>query len=332
MAPTIQDVARMAGVSTATVSRTLSNPGVVAAGTREAVMAAVAATGYRANHAARSLRSRRTGSVIALVPNLANPFFSQILAGISSVLTPAGLGLLVADTQAGPDADAGLRHYLPARIADGLLLFDGTLSPGCLDVAGRPPVMAACEWMEADLPCVRVDNAHGAAMAVGHLAAAGHRAIGHLTGPAGNVLTATRRAGYEAAMAARGIAARPEWIFEGDFTLDSGAMAAARWLAQADRPTALFCASDEMACGFVGAVQRAGRSVPGDVSVVGFDNIEVAGHITPPLTTIRQPRTRIGERAAERLIAMIEAETLEGPVETIPVELIARASVGPPRA
>lgn len=330
MAPTIQEVARIAGVSTATVSRTLSNSGVVAQATRAAVMEAVAATGYRANHAARSLRSRRSGSVIALVPNLANPFFSQILAGISSVLTPAGMGLLVADTQAGPDAEARLRHYLTGQIADGLILFDGTLPPEALAIPGRPPVIMACEWLPADLPSVRVENRAGAALAVAHLAEAGHRAIGHLTGPDGNVLTRTRRDGFEAALACRGLARRADWIFEGDFTMDSGAMAAARWLALAERPTALFCASDEMACGFIAAVQRAGLSVPADVSVVGFDNIEVGGHVTPPLTTIRQPRTLIGERAAETLVEMIEAGTLDGPVETIPVELIARASVAAP--
>lgn len=330
-AATIQDVARLAGVSTATVSRTLSRPGAVAETTREAVLEAVERTGYRINTAARNLRQQRTGSIIALVPNLANPFFSQIMAGISSVLTPAGYGLLIADTQAGPDAEDRLATYLQGDKADGLILFDGTLSPRALEVAHRPPVIAACEWMEDSLPSVRVENAQGAALAVEHLAAQGHRRIGHVTGPEGNVLTETRLAGYRSAMEERGLPLSPDLIFPGDFTLDSGAAAGARWLAQEDRPTAVFCASDEMACGFLGAVQHAGLSVPADVSVVGFDNIEVSGHLTPALTTIRQPRTFIGERAAELLLAMIEARSLEGPTEVIPVELIPRASVAPPQ-
>jgi LacI family repressor for deo operon, udp, cdd, tsx, nupC, and nupG len=324
---TLHDIARLAGVSPATVSRTLSNPGVVAEATRIAVLAAVEQTGYQVNHAARNLRMQRAGSVIALVPNLANPFFSQILAGISSVLTPEGFGLLVADTQAGPDPESRLRQYLSGRMADGLILFDGTLSLTALDVPKRPPVVAACEWLGDALPSVRVENAQGAAMAVQHLFDAGHRAIGYLTGPKGNVLNITRQEGYLSALAALGLQSNQAWIYEGDFSLDSGAMAAARWLADPIRPGAMFCASDEMACGFMGAIQRAGLQVPRDVSVIGFDNIEVAGHITPTLTTIRQPRTLIGERAARMLLEMITTKSISIEAEVIAVELVERNSV-----
>lgn len=193
---TIQDVARVAGVSTATVSRALSKPAVVSQATRDAVHLAVAQTGYRMNTMASNLRRQRAGSVIALVPNLANPFFAQILAGLSSVLTPAGLGLLIADTQAGPDPDARLAHYLSSGMADGLILFDGTLSPEVLDRPMRPPVLMACEWLGDGLPSLRVDNAGGTAMAMDHLYAAGHRSIGHLAGPLGNVLRDTRLDAY----------------------------------------------------------------------------------------------------------------------------------------
>jgi len=327
---TIQDVARIAGVSNATVSRALSNPSVVAESTLQAVLGAVAETGYQVNHTARNLRRQRAGSIIALVPNLANPFFAQIMAGISAVLTPAGYGLLLADTQTGPDADDRLAYYLGSGTADGLILFDGQLDNTALSLPGRPPVVAACEWLDP-LPSVRVDNEAGARLAVRHLAEAGHRRIGHVTGPFPNGLTETRLAGFRAEMQAQGLELRDAWIYGGDFTMDSGALAAQAWMRQADRPSALFFASDEMAAGFIGAVQHAGLSVPGDVSVVGFDNIEVGAHLSPALTTIRQPRMRIGERAAELLIAMIEARRLDGPSEVIGVELIERASVAPPK-
>lgn len=327
---TIQDVARVAGVSTATVSRTLSKPDVVAELTREAVLDAIRTTGYRVNHLARNLRRQRTGSVIALMPNLANPFFSQIVAGMASVLTPAQYGLLIADTQAGPDADERLSHYLLSGMADGLVLFDGTLSPARLDIPGRPPIVAACEWMGGALPSVRVDNAHGARLAVRHLAKLGHTAIAHVTGPPGNVLSLSRLEGFRAEMAAQGLPVSEDWIYPGDFTMDSGAMAARAWLAAERRPTAVFCSSDEMAIGFMGAVQHAGVSVPEDVSLIGFDNIEVVGHLTPALTTIRQPRTLIGERAAELLLGMIDEGVTAGPSELIPVELIVRASAARP--
>ncbi|WP_339947324.1 LacI family DNA-binding transcriptional regulator [uncultured Albimonas sp.] len=327
---TIQDVAREAGVSTATVSRTLSKPSVVAKPTRQAVLRAVQKTGYQVNHLARNLRRQRTGSVIALAPNLANPFFSQILAGMSAVLSARNYGLLIADTQMGPDPDERLRRYLASGMADGLVLFDGGLSPAALDVPGRPPVVAACEWLPADLPSIRVDNAHGAALAVDHLADLGHRRIGHVTGPRTNVLARTRKDGWRAAMARRGLEARDSWIFEGDFSMDSGALAAERWAAAPDRPTALFFASDEMAVGFLGALRRIGAQAPRDVSVVGFDNIEVCAHLSPALTTIRQPRTLIGERAAGLLLDLIGGGTGEGIEGMVEVELVVRDSTAPP--
>lgn len=329
---TIQDVARVAGVSTATVSRTLSKPNVVAAPTREAVLNAVAETGYRINATASNLRRQRTGSVIVLLPNLANPFFSQILAGLASVLTPAQYGMLIADTQSGPDPDERLLHYLTSGQADGLVLLDGALSPQVLATPGRPPVVMACEWMGRDLPSVRIENERGAALAVGHVARLGHRRVGHVTGPRGNVLAEARLEGFRDALSAVGLPLRDDWVLEGDFSMDSGAAAGRAWLAMADRPTALFFSSDEMAAGFMGAVQRAGVEVPRDVSLVGFDNIEIAQHLSPALTTIRQPRTRIGVRAAELLLDMIDTGQLTGPSDVIEVEFIARGSVAaPPR-
>lgn len=327
---TIQDVAKAAGVSTATVSRTLSKPSVVAATTRDAVLKAVAETGYRVNATASNLRRQRTGSVIVLLPNIANPFFSQILAGLASVLTPAQYGMLISDTQSGPDPDRLLSDHLTSGLADGLVLLDGSLSQAALDIPGRPPVVMACEWMGTDLPSVRVENSKGAALAVGHLAQMGHRDIGHVTGPQGNVLTESRLNGFRAAIAALGLPLREDWILEGDFSMDSGAAVAREWLAMTDRPSALFFSSDEMAVGFMGAVQRAGHKVPADVSVVGFDNIEMVQHLSPALTTIRQPRTQIGIRAAELLLGMIDSGNRNGPSDLIEVEFIRRDSVGPP--
>jgi LacI family transcriptional regulator, repressor for deo operon, udp, cdd, tsx, nupC, and nupG len=325
--PKISDVARIAGVSTATVSRAISNPGLVSNETRAAVDAAIASTGYRLNYAARNLRHRRTGGIVALVPNLANPFFAQILSGIASVLGPAGYNLLVADTQT-TGADSLLDYAEPSR-ADGLIVLDGALPAEAL--RGRIPVVEACEWVPGlAVPRVKIDNRAAAAMAIGHLAGLGHRRIGHVTGPRGNVLTEARLSGAEAALSALGIPLSPDAIYLGDFSLESGRKAAVRWLAQpaATRPTALFLSSDAMACGFIGEVQRHGLSVPGDLSVVGFDDIELVAHMSPPLTTIRQPRTEIGRVAAERLLATLKGEP--GTEDTIlPVELVIRSSTAP---
>ncbi|WP_349538809.1 LacI family DNA-binding transcriptional regulator [Sagittula sp. NFXS13] len=326
---TIQDVARVAGVSTATVSRTISKPDVVAKATREAVLSAVAETGYRVNTTASNLRRQRTGTVLVLLPNIANPFFSQILAGLASVLTPAEYSMLIADTQTGPDADQRLTHYLTSGQADGLVVLDGTLSPETLSGPLVPPAVLVCEWMGSTLPSVRVENARGAALAVNHLADLGHSRIGHVTGPPGNVLTETRRDGFCRALADRGLPVHDDWILEGDFTMDSGAAAARAWCHLEDRPTALFLSSDEMAIGCMGALQSRGIRVPEDVSIVGFDNIEIAQHLSPGLTTIRQPRTDIGVRAAEILMDMIASKTKDGQSEIITVHLIPRGSTGP---
>lgn len=335
--PKISDVARLAGVSTATVSRALSNPGMVSEDTRAAVQAAIQTTGYRLNHAARNLRHRRTGGIVALVPNLANPFFSQILSGIASVLGPAGYNLLIADTRTA-GAETLLDYAEPSR-ADGLIVLDGSLSAAGL--SGRVPVVQACEWVPGLLaPRVKIDNRAAARLAVDHLADLGHRRIGHVTGPRGNVLTEARIGGVEDGLAARGLTLPPDALYPADFSLESGRMAAAVWLAQdpARRPTALFFASDAMACGFIGEVQRHGLTVPRDLSVVGFDDIELIAHITPPLTTIRQPRTEIGRLAAERLLAGLRGPALgiatgmggagdaDGADTLLPVELVIRAS------
>ncbi len=264
----IQDVARAAGVSTATVSRALSKPEVVSEATRRTVMEAVRGTGYSINHAASNLRRRRTDCIVALIPNLANPFFAQILSGISSVLAPAGYNLLISDTKGSLDAEPLMMSYLDQGRADGLILLDGLIPPDHLDDANRsrplPPSVLACEWIEASpLPRVRVDNEAGARLAVEHLVALGHRRIGHLRGPVGNVLTRTREAGHRRAMAAAGLGFEDAWLLPGAFTFASGAEAAALWLAMAVPPTAVFCASDTMAAGFMAALQRAGRSCAG---------------------------------------------------------------------
>ncbi|MFT0862021.1 LacI family DNA-binding transcriptional regulator [Ancylobacter sp. G4_0304] len=324
--PKIIDVARLAGVSTATVSRVLSHPQVVNAETRRLVEQAIRETGYRLNHAARNLRHRRTGGVVALVPNLSNPFFSQILAGMAAVLAPAGYNLLIADTRT--EGRGSLLRYAEPSRADGLIVLDGSLPAD--ELTRRTPIVLACEWIPGfAAPRVKIDNRQAAIRAVEHLIGLGHRRIAHVEGPAGNVLTEARLAGTRDALAAHGL---PEpLVLPGDFSLESGRVAAGGWLAlpAQERPTAVFLASDAMACGFIGEVQHRGLNVPRDVSVMGFDDIELVSHMTPALSTIRQPREAIGRQAAHRLLARIAGDAQ--PDDTVlPVELVLRASTAPP--
>lgn len=293
----ISDVAKLAGVSPATVSRVLSRPGLVADATRQAVMDAVATTGYRMNHAARNLRKQRTGSVVALVPNLGNPFFAKILDGMGRELARCGYDLLVADTLEGEGRHRTLERFLDPSRADGIILLDGLVPHVDLDQRDDlPPIITACEWIEgASLPRVMLDNREGGRMALAHLRELGHERIGILGGPPENVLHQARLAGAEDG--ADGARLIP---FRGDFTLASGQAAADLWaeMPPETRPTAVFAFSDEMACAFMARLQRQGFAVPRDVSVIGFDDIELASHLTPALTTIRQPKRDLGRAAA----------------------------------
>ncbi|MCE0505862.1 LacI family DNA-binding transcriptional regulator [Roseivivax sp. GX 12232] len=317
----IADVAAAAGVSTATVSRALSAPGVVGPETLKKVMAAVEATGYRVNAAARDLRRQRARSILVLAPNLANTFFSRIIAAIQEVAGQAGLAVQISDSRAGPEVLQSLGH--DGR-ADGIILLDGALPPEVVR-GWRLPVVQLCEWNDAyALPALGIDNAAAAGLAVTHLADLGHGAILHVAGPPENVLSRTREAGFLAAARARGVAAR---VLPGDFTMASGAQAARDWQAMADRPSAVFTASDECAFGFISECARMGIAVPSEVSVVGFDDVEFAGHFIPPLTTIHQPRAKLGRAAAERLVAALEEGVpLKSGHETIAPHLVVRGT------
>lgn len=319
----LADVAELAGVSPATVSRVLSNPAIVAEPTRTLVMQAVARTGYRINHAARNLRKQRTGVVVALVPNLGNPFFAKILDGMGRELAQAGYDLLVADTLDAAGGHRPLQRFQDASRADGIILLDGLAARDDLSGHG-PPIVLACEWIEGSaLPCVMLDNRKGAELAVSHLRDLGHRRIGVIGGPPGNVLHKHRLQG------ARNAA--PDLVlFDGDFTLQAGQTAAAEFLAMAPetRPTGVFAFSDEMAFAFLSALRRAGVEAPRDVSVVGFDDIELALHLFPALTTIRQPKRDLGRNAARVILDRIENRPVP-PVTLLEPRLMVRETTGP---
>jgi LacI family repressor for deo operon, udp, cdd, tsx, nupC, and nupG len=330
--PRIQEVAVEAGVSTATVSRTLSNPDLVSEKTREAVLAAVEKTGYRINRAAQNLRKRQAGAILVLLPNLGNPFFSQILSGIESVFATSDLSVLIADTN-GIKQDQLTGYFRDTR-ADGVILLDGGIPRAVLnELAQTTPdnrIVFACEWKPGtDLPSVRSDNRGGAQQAIAHLVQLGHSKIGHIAGPRNNVLTKERLAGFEAAMRNQGLEIVPRWVVDGgDFSLDAGAQAARQFIEMDERPTAVFCGSDLIAMGFISEMHKRGISVPNDFSVVGFDDIEIADRFIPSLTTIRQNRTQLGVLAATTLLGQLSGRAVaaQDNVQLVDVLLIKRGS------
>lgn len=331
----IRDVAREAGVSTATVSRALRTPDLLTEATRKSVFAAIQATGYRVNKAARTLRTRQAGAVLVLVPNLGNPFFSQILAGISARLSDHDTSVLIADTtDRGTTGRSFVNYFLDSQI-DGMICLDGGLSEKDLqqfrDNGVDDRIVFACEWMQdTDLPSVRSDNVQGARLAVRHLYELGHRRIAHVTGPYDNVLTHARREGMLIERRRLELPAREEWIIRGDFSLESGRRAAEDIIRMGDRPTAVFCASDQVAFGLMSTLTANGISVPEDISVIGFDDIELSDFYVPSLTTIRQDRKALGTRAASLLLGCIDPLNKDKNVRKSPVvvdvELVVRES------
>lgn len=335
---TIQDVARAAGVSPATVSRALSNPGILAEQTREAVFEAIANTGYRVNQAARNLRMQRAGAVLILVPNLGKPFYSKILSGLSDGFSGTDYAVLIADTESRPLQEGELAGYFIDGRIDGVICLDGGTSPEALKQCEAQglgdKIVFLCEWVEGtDFPVICVDNAQGARLAIRHLHGLGHRKIAHVTGPEGNVLTAERRRGAVEECARLELSTHDSWVINGDFSVECGHEAARQILAMKDRPTAVFCAADTTAFGLISGLQAGGLSVPRDISVVGFDDIDMSHYYIPALTTVRQDRHRLGQRAAQCLLERLKPSAAQKDgdgTDMIEVELVMRDSTAPP--
>jgi len=233
----------------------------------------------------------------------------------------AGLTVQISDSRTNRDRLASLGYD---GSADGIILLDGTLDPKLVN-EWQLPMIQLCEWNDAyNAPGLAIDNRAAARLAVAHLAGLGHKQLLHVEGPRNNVLAAARKRGFEEECAARGANAS---VLPGDFTMESGALAARAWAKMADRPGAVFCASDECAIGFISEVVRLGFAVPQDVSVIGFDDIDFADRFLPGLTTIHQPRGELGRAAARELIAMIsDTKVRNWQIRLIDVHLVARAS------
>ncbi|KRA99928.1 hypothetical protein ASD83_05445 [Devosia sp. Root685] len=331
--PTIQDVARFANVSTATVSRALSSPEKVSEGTRARVSEAVRVTGYTLNQAGRSLRQRSAKTILVALPDIRNPFFSSILDAIEREAATRGYGVLVLNLYFGHETIRRLQDFLLSNRADGLLLLDGSVDTYLLQTlssqAGAIPIVVACEEIpNSGFHTVLTDNVDAAERATQHLIDLGHRRIGHLLGPEHNVVSRERFTGFARALAAAGLSPVPEWNFRGNFDMESGFSAAARFLSMTERPTAIFAANDESAIGFLSGLRQHGIICPRDISVVGFDDLGVAPHYVPPLTTMRQPREALGRMAAEALIDVVEdPEALGMPLRIVlRSELVVRES------
>lgn len=329
----IYAVAKRAGVSTATVSRVLSQPNVVAPATRRRVLSAVELLGYEPNSTAKNLRTLKTGKLLVTVPDISNPFFSLILQGIEDAAQREGYAVLVGDTQHDKEREERYATMLKRKEADGLIFLGHRLPHEAATLVRamaprRAPVVNGCEFSPSlGIPSVHIDNAKAAYQAMDHLYGLGHRLIGIVTGPLVSPLSRDRLQGATS-RAKREKAEREFIVMHGDFSIESGAVAAERLLARKARPTAIFCFNDEMAIGVIEVARRMGIVVPQQLSVVGFDDIRYARHMDPPLTTIAQPMRQIGEGTVRLLLSILSGDSYADTPEsvTLPHKLIVRES------
>jgi DNA-binding LacI/PurR family transcriptional regulator len=336
--PTLEQVAALAGVSRATVSRVVNGSPKVSPVVRAQVERAVAKLGYVPNRAARSLVTRRADSValVASEPHarfFSEPFFAGMVRGVSGALAETGVQLLLLIAQGLPDRQR-LQRYVVGGHVDGVLLAslhgDDPL-PGALERAGVPAVLVgrpADRGVDRGAPAsyVDADNRGGAGKAVDHLARRGRHRIATITGPLDMGVGLDRLEGYRDGLGAAGLTVDEDLVEAGDFTEEGGAAAMARLLARPGPPVdAVFAASDLMAAGALRALRVAGRRVPEDVAVVGFEDSAVARYAQPPLTTVRQPIEEMGRQATRMLLAKIAGEP-GGMHLILDVDLIVRAS------
>jgi LacI family repressor for deo operon, udp, cdd, tsx, nupC, and nupG len=328
---TIEDVAALAGVSIATVSRAINEPTKVADGTRRRVNEAIARTGYTTNAMARSLRMRRSNMILILAPDVGDPNFSNMLVGLETEASKRGYGVLIGNTQNDPERESDYLRFFSSNQADGLILLTGHLPYGVEGDSRLPPMVAVNEPVPgSDVPFVGVDNFEGARIAAEHLISQGHRRIAFIGRAPSRASNSLREQGYRAALSGAGIAVDPLLILDGDGTTESGRQAAEHMFVRDVLPTAFLCVNDATALGVIIALNARRYDLPRQFSIMGFDDISFASFVTPSLTTMKQPRLRIGEAAMDVLLSLLEGKRPDRNQVLLRSELIVRNSVARP--
>jgi LacI family transcriptional regulator len=329
--PTISDVAERAGVSKATVSRYLNGSLVLPPETATRVDDAVVALNYRQNSLARRLSLGSSETIGLAMPEVANPFFAELADAVEAAASGFGYGLALCITRNKLEREALYLRWLDTRHLDGLVFATNRPDDGLLRtmIGERNNVVLVDEDVPGTrVPKVLVDNVEGGYLATRHLIDAGHRRIAHVTGPRDLFTVRERLEGYRRALAGAGISLDPTLLHFGAYDRRFGHAAAAALIAQQEAPTAVFAASDYIVAGILDALRERGLSVPSDLSIVGFDDMEFASLLMPPITTLRQSAGELGRTAVTLLVDMLNgrppAPTL---VHRLPVRLVERASV-----
>lgn len=332
---TIKDIAKAVGVSASTVSRALSDSPLVSSETKEQIRRVARQLGYERNELARALVKGSSGAVGLIVPDITNPFFSDIARGIGEIADRVGYGLILCNTDGRIDRELSYVRLMRRKRVDGLLLCSTTIdAPYLREVErGRTPfILVSSLCLNSHLPYVITDDRAGARLAVEHLVALGHRRIGFIAGPENVHASRDRRAAYIDVLREHAISPVDAWQCFAAFTQAAGREAGQRMLSLAERPTAIFAANDVIALGVLEVAEGLGLHVPEDLSIIGYDDISYASLPRIQLTTVAQPAVEMGQIAADWLFSRIENP------DTLPLQrvlrplLVVRSTTAPARS
>ncbi|MDR1534120.1 MAG: LacI family transcriptional regulator [Planctomycetota bacterium] len=327
---TVKDVAKAAGVSIATVSRVARNEDIVKPTMREHVRRVIKELNYQPNALARQMRAQSTRTVVIIVPDIGNTFFHEILVGIQTCAEENGYQTLIANMDNKQDIENRYFNALLQRQMDGVISLSANAARNLMErIAKRYPIVIACQYLDNKrIPNITIDNLGAAKYVTEYLIGLGHRRIAHLTSDPEKLLYRDRLAGYKAALSEHGIGLDRKIIRGDKPSFEGGFRQMNELLRLTKSVTAVFAAGDTMAIGAIKALQKAGKRVPGDVSVAGFDDIEFSSIFEPSLTTIRQPKYSIGYSAMGKLIKLMNGRKLDMSQEILDFELIVRDSCG----
>jgi LacI family transcriptional regulator len=332
---TIRDIAELAGVSIATVSRVLNGRPDVSSETREAVLEVVRKHGFAMNRSARALSGGRTGLVGVALPIVHSEYFAHILSGAAEALYEQDMRIVLCPTQHVHAREVSLLEHLMHGTTDAAILLLPTESSDelkALQTRGFPFVVIDPRHpLDEGIPSVSAAHSFGAIAATQHLLSLGHRRIGVITGPRRWTANEERLNGYHAALASVGMGPDPTLVRETNFEIESGFVAARELLDLAEPPSAIFAFNDNVAVGALRAARERGLRVPENLSVVGFDDSEQAAIVTPPLTTVRQPLAEMGRMAVSLLSRLLDNQRVEALRVELATKLVVRESTAPPR-
>jgi LacI family transcriptional regulator len=330
---TIKEVAARANVSSATVSHVINGTRFVSDQVREQVLKAMDELGYRPNALARSLRSGFTHTLGLILPDSANPFFAEVGRSIESAAFEAGYSVFLCNTENDPQKESLYVDVLTNKQVDGIIFVatgERGESLGKLLEMDVPVVVMDRHFPGLDMDVVLVDNYQGGYMAAHYLLALGHRRIACIAGPSNINPSAQRVAGFRDALKEMGLAERPEYMQHGDFHPDTGWEAARRMLTLPEPPTAIFACNDLMAMGVLRAAGELGLRTPENLSVIGYDDIDLASYTIPPLTTIQQPKNEMGQAALQFLLNRIQDKNQAPQHILLPAKVVRRGSCQSP--